>query len=153
MLLIIYLGYLALGMTVFNLTECPAELDARKALRKADLQLSGLLERMEHKLDKKDRELLERIGKQLSKRGIGVLRYKLENSSQVCDKWDHANSLFFAFTVVTTIGKPPSLVMPCSRVRSPGPHHPRGPDVLPPLRPHRRPTQRHPDRGHGISVW
>jgi len=101
-LLVIYIAYLILGGFLFNLTECPAELDSKNATYEKDKHIAHAIIDMKTRLNEADNGVLEEI---LSH---WVDRHAFsENSTEdllKCDKWNFQNSLFFSFTVVTTIG-------------------------------------------------
>ena len=102
-LLVIYIAYLILGGFLFNLTECPAELESKNATYEKDKHIAHAIIDMKTRLNEADTGILEEI---LSH---WVDRHAFSDNStedlMKCDKWNFQNSLFFSFTVVTTIGK------------------------------------------------
>lgn len=105
LLLIIYVTYLVIGGFLFHTTECPQELeDKRKNLEDAtDLYLAIL--DLKQKLNGSDDKVLETVlNHVINSEFIEDLSFGDNANVTKCSKWDYENSLFFAFTVVTTIG-------------------------------------------------
>ena len=100
LLLLSYLGYLALGMTVFQLTECPAELESRARKKGQELRLRTGMMLLQGEVREEGRQVLRELLDILNTDYLDDSHSRLE-----CDQWDHVNCLFFAFTVVTTIGR------------------------------------------------
>jgi len=100
-LLVIYIAYLILGGFLFNLTECPAEKEERKAAFEKDKQVALAIVDMRDRLNSADILVLDTILSHWVDR-----HFFKENSTEdlICEKWNFQNSLFFSFTVVTTIG-------------------------------------------------
>ena len=96
-LFLIYTGYLIIGGVIFHTTECPQEQEESKQkyeLREAIINLKT-------RLDDSDRETLEKV----LKRYVSTdFQDESDNMTTDCRRWDHVNSVFFSFTVVTTIG-------------------------------------------------
>ena len=111
LLLIIYVTYLVIGGFLFHTTECPQELeDKRKNLEDAtDLSLAIL--DLKQKLNGNDDKVLETVlNHVINSEFIEDLSFGDNANVTKCSKWDYENSLFFAFTVVTTIGKSGDIV-------------------------------------------
>jgi len=101
-LLVIYIAYLILGGFVFNLTECPAEIETRKANYEKDKDIALAVIDMKERLNSADTEVLDTILSHWVDRHF--FKEDNTNASLQCSKWNFQNSLFFSFTVVTTIG-------------------------------------------------
>ena len=99
-LLVIYIAYLILGGFIFNLTECPHELETRRANFEKDKDIGQKILTMKERLQKSDIEVLDKILEHWVDRHF----FKNDNATLICSKWNFQNSLFFSFTVVTTIG-------------------------------------------------
>ena len=99
-LLVIYIAYLILGGFIFNLTECPHELETRRANFEKDKDIGQKIITMKERLQKSDIEVLDKILEHWVDRHF----FKNDNATLICSKWNFQNSLFFSFTVVTTIG-------------------------------------------------
>jgi len=101
-LLVIYIAYLILGGFLFHLTECPAELESKNATYEKDKHIADAIIDMKTRLNEDDIGVLEEILSHF------VIQHKFSDNStgylEECDKWNFQNSLFFSFTVVTTIG-------------------------------------------------
>ena len=85
---------------MFNLTECPHELETRKASYEKDKDVGLAILQMKERLERSDIEVLDTILSHWVDRHF----FKEDNASLICSKWNFQNSLFFSFTVVTTIG-------------------------------------------------
>ena len=97
-LFLIYSGYLIIGGVIFHETECPQE----KEERKENFEHTEALLKLKTKLDGHDSETLEKVLKHFN-----APKFRVEsgdNRTTECQRWDHVNSVFFSFTVVTTIG-------------------------------------------------
>jgi len=99
-LLVIYIAYLILGGFLFNLTECPHELETREASYEKDKDVGLAILQMKERLERSDIEVLDTILSHWVDRHF----FKEDNATLICSKWNFQNSLFFSFTVVTTIG-------------------------------------------------
>lgn len=96
-LFLIYTGYLIIGGVIFHTTECPQEQEESKQkyeLREAIINLKT-------RLDDSGRETLEKV---LNRYVSSEFQDESDNMTTDCRRWDHVNSVFFSFTVVTTIG-------------------------------------------------
>ena len=96
-LFLIYSGYLIIGGLIFHETECPQEIEEGKE----NLELTEALLKLKTKLDDHDSETLEKV---LNHFIAPEFRDDSDNRTTECQRWDHVNSVFFSFTVVTTIG-------------------------------------------------
>ena len=96
-LFLIYSGYLIIGGVIFHETECPQEEEKRRE----KMELVDAIMNLRTKLDGSDRETLEEV---LKRYNLTVFQESSENQTTDCPRWDHVNSVFFSFTVVTTIG-------------------------------------------------
>ncbi len=96
-LFVIYSGYLIIGGLIFHETECPQEEEERKE----KMELMDAIMNLRTKLDGSDRETLEEVLRRYISTGFQDVS---ENQTTDCPGWDHVNSVFFSFTVVTTIG-------------------------------------------------
>ena len=96
-LFLIYSGYLIIGGVIFHETECPQEEEERRE----KMELIDAIMILRTKLDGSDRETLEEV---LKRYNLTVFQESSENQTTDCPRWDHVNSVFFSFTVVTTIG-------------------------------------------------
>ena len=104
-LLVIYVAYLIIGGLVFQQTECPAEIEDKLHTWRSDSELVRAVTDMRDSLSEEDRASLNFILDHLLVRyQIGTLESNLTDTIIKCSKWDFVNSLFFSFTVVTTIG-------------------------------------------------
>eukprot|EP00092_Neocalanus_flemingeri_P037612 GFUD01040948.1.p1 GENE.GFUD01040948.1~~GFUD01040948.1.p1 ORF type:complete len:661 (+),score=160.23 GFUD01040948.1:435-2417(+) len=100
-LLVIYIAYLILGGFLFNRTECPAEIEGMKIAYEKDKKVAIAVIDMKTRLNEADNEVLETILSHWVDRHF----FKEKNETdELCHKWNFQNSLFFSFTVVTTIG-------------------------------------------------
>ena len=105
MLLVIYVAYLVIGGLVFQQTECPAEIEDKLHTWRSDSELVRAVGDLRDSLGEEDRASLNFILDHLLVRyQIGTLESNLTDTIITCSKWDFVNSLFFSFTVVTTIG-------------------------------------------------
>ena len=163
LLLIIYVTYLVIGGFLFHTTECPQELEDKRSDFEDASKLSLAILNLKQKLNGSDNEVLETVLNHVINSGLGEdLSFGDNANVTKCSKWDYENSLFFAFTVVTTIGKSGDIssvvqaeynrIWLLRRLWSPGTHHSPGEDGLPCLRHHRDSPQCHPHRISGISV-
>ena len=106
LLLVIYVAYLVIGGFIFHYTECPKELDSARQQFEEDTKLNLAILDLREKLN--DSDVLETVINKISENH--VISNEFSNSFEdnrnltKCKKWDYENSLFFAFTVVTTIG-------------------------------------------------
>ena len=102
-LLVIYIAYLILGGYLFQLTECQAELETKRNETEEDKIVSDTLIQLKSTLSEDENLLLDSIVYKWTHR---LFSKSTTNSSEPikCDKWNFQNSLFFSFTVVTTIG-------------------------------------------------
>ena len=115
-LFLIYSGYLIIGGVIFHSIECPHEEEQRKE----EFELKDDIMNLTTTLDGQDRETLEKVLKRyistefpdesvnVSNKGRfiwTVFQEDNENQTIDCPGWDHVNSVFFSFTVVTTIGE------------------------------------------------
>ena len=163
LLLIIYVTYLVIGGFLFHTTECPQELEDKRAGFDDASKLSLTILDLKQKLNGSDDKVLETVLSHLTNSGHSVIFSSGDNANVTkCSKWDYENSLFFAFTVVTTIGRSWDAVSFVTanlnriwlfrRLWSPGAHHSPGQDGLSCIRHHRDPPQRHPHWISGISL-
>jgi len=102
-LLVIYIAYLILGGFLFRYTECPEEIASKNKTYTKDKKVADDITDMKTRLNNEDIEVLENIlshwkDRHLFKNDNGT------NDNSKCTKWNFQNSLFFSFTVVTTIG-------------------------------------------------
>lgn len=105
LLLIIYVTYLVIGGFLFHTTECPHELEDKRAGFDDASKLSLTILDLKQKLNGSDEKVLETVLNHLENSGNSVVFSSGDNANVTkCSKWDYENSLFFAFTVVTTIG-------------------------------------------------
>ena len=107
LLLVIYVAYLVIGGFLFNYTECPSEIKQKNETLKIDSEVDTDVQELTNHLNDSDRETLQRILKHLRVRqeiNNTDIDSNLTGSIIQCSKWDFENSLFFSFTVVTTIG-------------------------------------------------
>ena len=96
-LFLIYTGYLIIGGVIFHTTECPQEQEESKQ----KYELTEAIINLKTRLDDSDRETLEKV----LKRYVSTdFQDESDNMTTDCRRWDHVNSVFFSFTVVTTIG-------------------------------------------------
>ena len=103
-LLVIYIANLFIGMALFHSVECPAELEERKERESLEVEVREKIHRLTVTLAREQSEEMEQILDHFKDFGIRISDPP-SNTSDLCMKWDHQNSLFFAFTVVTTIGQ------------------------------------------------
>ena len=96
-LFLIYSGYLIIGGIIFHDTECPQEEEERRE----KMGLIDAIKNLSKRLDGSDRETLEEVLKRYISTGF---QDASDNQTTGCKRWDHVNSVFFSFTVVTTIG-------------------------------------------------
>ena len=108
-LLVIYVGYLIGGAFIFHHTECPAELEEKNQERIKTESLAASILDLQDKLNDSDHsfdsELLDNILEHVLLRSTKDIHELYGENVTICKKWDFENSLFFSFTVVTTIGK------------------------------------------------
>ena len=107
LLLVIYVAYLVLGGFLFNYTECPKEIQEKNETMKIDSEVDTDVQDLQNHLSESDREKLQSILKRVRvRRTINNtdIESNITGSIIKCSKWDFENSLFFSFTVVTTIG-------------------------------------------------
>jgi len=107
-LLAIYVGYLFLGALLFNALECPRERAELEQQELEDLHLTTKIRTMWNDLKENKQKELEEILGHWQHRGF-IMRDSIEGNKsalepKVCIQWNQHNSLFFSFTVVTTIG-------------------------------------------------
>ena len=108
LLLIIYVTYLVIGGFLFHTTECPQELEDKRAAFDAASKLSLAVLELQQKLNGSDEKVLETVlNHVINSDSVFSEDLSFGDNANVtkCRKWDYENSLFFAFTVVTTIGK------------------------------------------------
>lgn len=96
-LFLIYSGYLIIGGVIFHTTECPQEEEDRRQ----ESFLTDALLKIKKKLDGPDSKTLEKIIKLYISTEF---QNGSKNKTTDCQNWDYVNSVFFSFTVVTTIG-------------------------------------------------
>ena len=104
-LLVIYIVNLFIGMALFNIVECPAELEGKRETKEREEEVREKVHSLEITLTRVQRKELEQILEYFGDPGLNLLEADSNSSDPICTKWDNQNSLFFAFTVVTTIGK------------------------------------------------
>ena len=105
-LLVIYVAYLVIGGFLFNHTECPAEIEEKMETWNSDSELDRAVVAMKEKLSDENRDSLDFILKHVIERyRLGAVESNFTDRVIKCSKWDIENSLFFSFTVVTTIGR------------------------------------------------
>ena len=107
-LLVIYVGYLIGGAFIFHHTECPAELEEKNEERAKTENLAAsildLQDKLSDSVDSLPSELLDNILQHVVSRSSRDIHELYGENVTICKKWDFENSLFFSFTVVTTIG-------------------------------------------------
>ena len=104
-LLVIYIANLFIGMALFHIVECPAELEGKREKEEREEEVREKVHSLDITLTKEQRKDLEQILKYFGDPGLTLLDGASNSSDPICTKWDNQNSLFFAFTVVTTIGQ------------------------------------------------
>ena len=112
LLLVIYVTYLVIGGFLFHTTECPQELEDKRTEFAEDTKLALAILNLKQKLSGRDSEVLETVLNHVINSEFSE-DFGSEDNANVtkCSKWDYENSLFFAFTVVTTIGKLKEIAM------------------------------------------
>ena len=107
LLLVIYVAYLVIGGFLFNYTECPREIQEKNDTMKKDSEVDTDVQNLQNHLSESDREKLQSILDRVRvSRPINNTDIDSSTTGNIikCSKWDFENSLFFSFTVVTTIG-------------------------------------------------
>ena len=102
LLLLIYVAYLIFGSFVFHYTECPEEIKERSERR----ILAHSLMELQHQLNRSNSDILETVMAKVTNfdEFKNVKNINASEDEAECVYWDRVNSLFFSFTVVTTIG-------------------------------------------------
>jgi len=107
-LFVIYVAYLFLGAFLFHALECPQELAELEDQEQEDDHLTGKIRAMWDELEEQRQKELEHILGHWRHRGFAMRDSMKEDKvavqPKVCMRWNQHNSLFFSFTVVTTIG-------------------------------------------------
>ena len=112
--LCLYISYLALGALLFHAIECPEEIREKTLLTTRKERFLKLVEDVGEKEMGKLHEACtlmyyhivynETSGvKGLINQTMQKLKTE-ENTDRTCEKWSFFNSIFFAFTSITTIG-------------------------------------------------
>ena len=104
-LLVIYIANLFIGMALFHIVECPAELEGKRETKEREEEVREKVHSLDTTLTMVQRKELEQILKYFGDPRLKLLDASSNSSDPICTKWDNQNSLFFAFTVVTTIGQ------------------------------------------------
>ena len=102
LLLALYVAYLILGGAIFHHTECPHELEQSAKEWEEDKALALKLLKLKDILGDQHDEDVESVLQHVIQKDLNNL--DLTTNLTVCKLWDFENSLFFSFTVVTTIG-------------------------------------------------
>ena len=95
--------YLWIGGVIFHYTECPEELENAKRLWEDERELALDLLMLKEELHNNYSHVMESVLQRVINKDFNYLDETTNKT--VCRKWNYENSLFFAFTVVTTIGK------------------------------------------------
>ena len=98
-----YAVYLLVGGYIFNAIECPPEIYIKKKVASAvqEREFEELLIQMSSYIDKFAKDLQNATQPKLNH----TPRYeKVEREDFECKTWSMYNSVFFAFTCITTIG-------------------------------------------------
>ena len=104
-LLVIYIANLFIGMALFHSVECPSELEEMKERESRVVEVRQKIHRLTVTLAREQSKEMEQILDHFKDLGLRIPDPPSNTSDHICTKWDHQNSLFFAFTVVTTIGQ------------------------------------------------
>jgi len=102
LLLALYVAYLIVGGVIFHYTECPEELENAKRLWEDERELALDLLMLKEELHNNYSHVMESVLQRVINKDFNYLDETTNKT--VCRKWNYENSLFFAFTVVTTIG-------------------------------------------------
>jgi len=102
LLLALYVAYLIVGGVIFHYTECPEELENAKRLWEDERELALDLLMLKEELHENYSHVMESVLQRVINKDFDYL--DATTNKTVCKKWNYENSLFFAFTVVTTIG-------------------------------------------------
>ena len=91
-----------LGGVIFHYTECPEELENAKRVWEDERELALDLLMLKEELHENYSHVMESVLHRVINKDFDYL--DATTNKTVCKKWNYENSLFFAFTVVTTIG-------------------------------------------------